>query len=160
MRVLRIAAVLLSVLAVDVTAQSTPTGIWCTVVLPRIEQPRDARMPKMFGEVLLDLKAEDAKLTGTARMGDGWPGTAPIQDGKIEGNRFSFTWTGTLPSSGGVPLQTSSPHLTFAGTVDGDQMKLSMDGRFKMELKGERLTAERSLTRAAQRSLRCSTRDR
>jgi hypothetical protein len=96
-------------------------------------------MPKMFGEVLLDLKAEGAKLTGTAKMGDGWPGIASIQDGKIEGNRFSFTWTGTVPSSGGVPLRTSYPHLRFTGTVDGDQMKLSMDGDYRMELKGGRL---------------------
>jgi len=70
-------------------------------------------MPKMFGEVRLDLKVEGAKLTGTAQMGDGWPGSAPIRDGKIEGNRFSFTWTGTLLSTGGVPLRSSYPHLTF-----------------------------------------------
>jgi hypothetical protein len=136
MRFLRIAVVLLAVLAVDVTAQSTPTGIWRTVVIPG---QRIDRMPKMFGEVLLDLKAEGTKLTGTARMGDGWPGIATIQDGKIEENRFSFTWTGAVASSGGVPLESRYPHLTFTGTVDGDQMKVSMDGDYKMELKGERL---------------------
>ena len=139
MRILRIAAALLLVLAVNVAAQSTPTGIWRTVVIPG--QPRD-RMPKMFGEVLLDLKAEGTKLTGTAKMGDGWPGIAPIADGKIDGNRFSFTWTGTVASSGGVPLRSSYPRLTFTGTVDGDQMKLSMDGDYKMELKGERVPAK------------------
>ena len=133
---LRIAAALLSVLAATVAAQSTPTGVWRTLVIPG--QPLD-RMPKMFGEVLLDLKAEGTKLTGTARMGDGWPGSAPIQDGKIEGNRFSFAWTGTVASSGGVPITSRYPRLTFTGTVDGDQMKLSMDGDYKMELKGERL---------------------
>ena len=136
MRVLRIAAVLLSVLAVDVAAQTARAGLWRAVVIPA--QPRE-RQPKMFGEVLLDLKAEGTKLTGTAKMGDGWPGIAPIADGKIDGNRFSFTWTGTVASSGGVPLRSSYPHLTFTGTVDGDQMKLSMDGLYKMELKGERL---------------------
>src|ERR1044072_390545 len=130
MRLMRIAAVLLSVLAVGVTAQSTPTGKWRTVIVPG--QPRD-RMPKMVGEVLLDLKAEGRKLTGTARLGDGWPGSAPIQDGKIEGNRFSFTWTGAVPSSSGIP------HFTFTGTVDGDQMTLSMDGDYGMKLKGDRL---------------------
>jgi hypothetical protein len=96
-------------------------------------------MPLTFGEVLLDLRVDGTKLTGTATMGDNWPGSAPIADGKIEGNRFSFTWTGTSPSSGGVPLRTSYPHLTFTGTVDGDTMTLSMDGAYKMELKGERL---------------------
>jgi len=136
MRSMRLAAVLLSVLAVSVAAQSTPTGTWRTVVTPG--QPRE-RMPKMFGEVLLDLKAEGTTLTGTATMGDGWPGSAPIADGKIEGNRFSFTWTGTVASAGGVPLRSSYPHLTFTGTVDGNQMNLSMDGDYKMDLKGERL---------------------
>lgn len=136
MRSLRIVAVLLSVLAVGMTAQSAPTGNWRTVVTPA--QPGD-RQPKMFGEVVLDLKVEGETLTGTATMGDGWPGSAPIQDGKIEGNRLSFTWTGAIPSMGGVPLTTSYPHLTFTGTVDGDQMTLSMDGDYKMTLKGERL---------------------
>ena len=130
MKTLRIAMVLLSVLAVNLTAQSSPAGIWRTVVVPG--QPLD-RQPKMFGEVSLDLKAEGTKLTGTAQMGGGWPGRAPIQDGKIEGNRFSFTWTGLTRSSSGYP------HLTFTGTVDGNQMNLSMDGDYKMELKGQRL---------------------
>lgn len=136
MKSVRMAAVLLSVLAVNVTAQSTPTGIWRTVVGPA--RPGD-RMPKMFGEVLLDLKAEGAKLTGTAKMGDGWPGIAPIQDGSIDGNQFSFTWTGTVPSFGGPDLSWNYPHLTFTGTIDGDQMTLSMDGDYKMELRGGRL---------------------
>ena len=96
-------------------------------------------MPKTFGEVLLYLQAEGSTLTGTAKMGDNWPGSAPIKDGKIEGNRFWFTWIGNIPSSGGVPLRTSYPRLTFTGTVDGDKMTLSMDGDYKMELKGERL---------------------
>ena len=136
MRVVRLAVVLLVVVAANVAAQSALTGVWRTVVTPG--QPRD-RMPKMFGEVLLDLKAEGPSLTGTAKMGDNWPGSAPIQNGKIEGDRFSFTWTGTIPSSGGVPLRSSLPFLKFTGTIDGDQMKLSMDGDYKMELKGERL---------------------
>jgi hypothetical protein len=130
MKLMRIAAVLLSVLAVGSTAQSTLTGKWLTVIVPG--QPRD-RMPKMVGDVLLDLKAEGTKLTGTAKMGDGWPGSAPIQGGKIDGNRFSFTWTGAVPSSGGLP------HLTFTGAVDGDHMTLSMVGDYATELKGERL---------------------
>lgn len=136
MKALRITVVLLAVIAVHVAAQSTPAGRWRTVVTPG--QPGD-RMPLTFGEVLLDLRVDGTKLTGTATMGDNWPGSAPIADGKIEGNRFSFTWTGTSPSSGGVPLRTSYPHLTFTGTVDGDTMTLSMDGAYKMELKGERL---------------------
>jgi hypothetical protein len=133
MRSMCIAVVLFSFLAVGaagVTAQSNLTGKWRTVFIPG--ESRNGG-PKMFGEVLLDLKAEGKKLTGTATMGDGWPGSAPIQDGKIEGNRFSFTWTGAVPSSSGLP------HLTFTGAVDGDQMTLSMDGDYGVKLKGERL---------------------
>jgi hypothetical protein len=127
--------VLLAVVAANVAAQGTLTGVWRTVVAPG--QPRD-RMPKTFGEVLLDLKAEGTTLTGTATM-DGWPGSAPISDGKIDGNEFSFTWIGTIPSRGGVPMRTSYPRLTFVGFVDGDQkMHLAMDGDYRMDLKGER----------------------
>jgi hypothetical protein len=136
MKFLRTAVLLFAVLAADVAAQSALAGHWRTVVVAG--QPRD-RMPKMFGEVLLDLKADGTTLTGTATMGDGWPGSAPIQDAKIDGNRFSFTWTGTIASSGGVPITSRYPRLTFTGTVDGDEMKLSMDGDYKMDLKGERL---------------------
>ena len=135
MKALRIAIVLLAVAAANVAAQSSLTGVWRTVVTPG--QPRD-RMPKMFGEVLLDLQVDCATLTGSAQMGDGWPGIAPIQDGKVEGNQFSFTWTGAAPSCGGVPWRCSLPHLTFTGTIDGDHMTLSMDGDYKMKLTGER----------------------
>jgi hypothetical protein len=136
MKSLRIAVVLLAVVAVHLAAQSTPAGRWRTVVTPG--QPGD-RMPLTFGEVLLDLRVDGTKLTGTATMGDNWPGSAPIADGKIEGSRFSFTWTGTMASTGGVPQRSSYPHLTFTGSVDGDQMNLSMDGDYKMDLKGQRL---------------------
>ena len=136
MRLMRIAVVLLSFLAVgavDVTAQGTPTGKWRTVVVA-------GKQHKTFGEVFLDLKADGEKLTGTATMGDmKWPGSATIQDGRIEENRFSFTWVGTVESCGGVPFSCGVPHLTFKGIVDGDQITVSTDGDWKMELKGERL---------------------
>ena len=139
MKPLSIAIVLLAALAANVVAQSTPAGVWRTVVIPG--QPRD-RMPKTFGEILLDLNVDGTKLTGTATMGVGWPGSAPISDGKIEGNRFSFTWVGTVPSSGGVPMTTRYPRLIFTGTVDGDHMNLSMDGDYKMDLKGQRVPSK------------------
>jgi hypothetical protein len=133
MRLMRIAALLLTVLAVGVTAQSTPTGKWRTVIVA-------GKQHKTFGEVFLDLKADGEKLTGTATLGDmKWPGSATVQDGKIEGNRFSFKWTGTVESCGGSPFSCGVPRLTFKGTVDGDQMTVSVDGDWQMELKGERL---------------------
>ena len=86
----------------------------------------------MFTEVLLVLKADET-LSGTAEMGR-WPGIAPIANGKMVGDQFTFTWTGTQPSSAGYF------QLTFTGTVVGDSMKLTMvqgDGD-RLELKGER----------------------
>lgn len=138
MRFLRIALLLLAVAVPNIAAQSALTGLWRTVVI--LGQPQD-RMPKMFGEVILDLHVDGTTLTGIATMGDGrgYPGSAPIHDGKIEGDRFSFKWTGRVPSAGGVPLRYGVPDLTFTGTIDGDEMKLSMDGDYKMDLKGERL---------------------
>ena len=136
MRSMRIVTVLIFVLTVNAVAQPTLTGVWRTVVTPG--QPRN-RMPTMFGEVVLDLQADGARLTGTARMGDGWPGLAPVQNGKVDANRFSFEWTGTIAASGGVPLASRFPHLTFTGTIDGARMTLSMDGDYTMALQGERL---------------------
>jgi hypothetical protein len=136
MRFLGLAVVLLAMAVVNVAAQNSIAGGWRAIVTPG--QPRD-RMPKTFGEVILDLHVSGTTLTGTATMGDNWPGSAPIHDGKIEGNRFSFKWTGMVPSAGGVPLRYGVPHLTFTGTIDGDEMKLSMAGDYKMELKGKRL---------------------
>lgn len=94
MRVLRVAAVLLSILAVDVAAQSSPGGRWRAT----FSNPDDPNLPKMFVDVLLDLRANGTTLTGTAQMGS-WPGLAPIADGKIDGTGFTFTWTGLRPAN-------------------------------------------------------------
>src|SRR5688572_26322393 len=128
MRVVRIATLLIfSILLVDLAAQSTPAGRWRAVFVD------PARGMATFNEVILVLKADGDALTGTAEM-DPWPGLAAITNGKIDGDSFSFTWTATRPSSGGIP------HVTFTGTVDGDRMKLTMisDGG-TMEMRGERL---------------------
>jgi hypothetical protein len=120
---MRIAVVLLSFLVVGVTAQSTLTGKWHTVVV--------TGRPKT-DEVLLDLKVDGEKLTGTATLvGSKWSTDRPIQDGKIEGDRFSFKW-------GGFMFSPEMPPMTFRGTFDGDRITIAIDG-YKMELKGERL---------------------
>jgi hypothetical protein len=133
MRLLRIAVALLAVLAVDVTAQNTPAGQWRAV----FANPGDPKNPKMFTEVILDLTVDGTKLTGTAEMPT-WPGLAPIADGKIDGDTFSFTWTGLLPANANGRIVY--PSMTFIGAVEGDSMQLTMiEGDLKREMRGKRL---------------------
>ncbi|MGJ5820042.1 hypothetical protein [Paludibaculum fermentans] len=64
-----------------------------------------------------DLKADGNTLTGsiTRKMGDRDPMTSEIKNGKIDGNKFSFT------------VVTSTPNgemtMAYEGTVDGDTLK-------------------------------------
>lgn len=67
-------------------------------------------------QMTLDLKAEGGKLTGTVstparRRG----GSLAIQDGKIEGNQFSFTTVQTT--------KKGDQKVEWKGTVEGDQLK-------------------------------------
>ena len=133
MKYVSVAAVLVAVLMVDVAAQTTPDGRWRAV-------PADgAGQSTVFNEVILVLKADGTKLTGTADIGHTalvrWPGLAPIQNGKVDGNAFSFDWWGTPSASFGT--------VTFTGTVDGDRMNLTMSsGTRKYAMKVERLPSQ------------------
>ena len=64
-----------------------------------------------------DLKAEGARLTGTVSMafGDQEPRTTEIKEGKIDGNKFSFT---TVMSTPGGEFK-----MVYEGTVEGDALK-------------------------------------
>jgi hypothetical protein len=59
-------------------------------------------------------KADGTALTGTTKGMDG--NDISIQDGKIEGNQFSFS----LDFGMGMPMN-------FKGTVTGDQIEMKMD---------------------------------
>jgi len=65
----------------------------------------------------LDLKADGAKLTGTITMafGDMEPRTSDIKDGKIDGNKFSFSTVFSTPNG---DFKT-----VYEGTVEGDTLK-------------------------------------
>jgi hypothetical protein len=59
-------------------------------------------------------KADGTTLTGTTKGMDG--NDISIQEGKIEGNKFSFS----LDFGMGMPMK-------FKGTVTGDQIEMKMD---------------------------------
>ena len=64
-----------------------------------------------------DLKTDGAKLTGKLSMvfGDQEPRVAEIKDGKVDGNKFSFTVVMTTPNG---EMKT-----VYEGTLDGDVLK-------------------------------------
>lgn len=89
-------------------------GAWKTRWVGRIGE-----RPKMIGSMRLEFKADANGLTGIAHM-EGWPGDCPITDFKLESGRISFTATGRIPSSSGIPV------MRFEGEIHGSQLKLSM----------------------------------
>jgi hypothetical protein len=81
----------------------------------------------MVAEIVFDLKAKGDTLTGMAHMRN-WPGDAPISDGKIDGNRISFTVIGKHPwKSGGEGWRSSGyPRLKFTGAIRGNKVKFRL----------------------------------
>lgn len=75
--------------------------------------------PKMIGDMLIDLKVDGSGLTGVVHTGV-WPGDCPITDAKIDHGRISFTATGRIPSTTGIPV------LRFEGEIHDDGLKLTM----------------------------------
>ena len=78
-------------------AASDLTGAWKVVF---VGDPRTG--PKTVGSIILDLKVDGNQVTGKALIG-GWPGEAPIADGRIEDGHITFTATGHLDSTTGIP---------------------------------------------------------
>jgi len=64
-----------------------------------------------------ELKAEGDKLTGkfSMKFGDMEPPPGEIKDGKIDGNKFSFTTMMSTPNG--------DMKMSYSGTVEGDVLK-------------------------------------
>ena len=75
---------------------------------------------KTIGGAEFEFEADGDTLAGTANVGAGYPGKAPISNGKIEGNRILFTVYGRQWSSSGFP------GMNFVGTIIGDDIRLTM----------------------------------
>jgi hypothetical protein len=97
-------------------------GTWKVVFTCPLEQ-----RPKMVSEMIFELNATGSKLTGTAHMAS-WPGDASLSEGRVDGDRFSFTVIGTSPWRSKGPMGEASglPKLTFTGTVEGKEMQLTL----------------------------------
>jgi hypothetical protein len=97
-------------------------GVWKAVFTGDLGQ-----QPKMVSEIEFALDASGSALTGTVHASN-WPGDAPVSDGKIDGDRISFTMTGHLPFRTGRPgaMVTGYPKLCFTGIRHGDEMKIDL----------------------------------
>ena len=105
------------------------TGKWVA------EQPgRNGGPPR---QTTFDLKQDGGKLTGTmtgAGRGGGAPQAIEITDGKVDGDKVSFTVKREGPNG---PME-----MKYNGTVSGDEMKL----KFMMMDQEREMTAKRSKT--------------
>lgn len=81
------------------------------------ERKIDRNGEEMVIKMTFDLKSDGAKLTGkmTMSFGDMEPRDVVIADGKIEGNKFSFTTTMSTPNG--------EFKSVYSGTVEGDTIK-------------------------------------
>jgi hypothetical protein len=75
--------------------------------------------PRTVGSIVLKLRVSGDQVTGIADIGS-WPGSAPIEDGKIEGDKITFTARGQRDST------TGKPKCSFVGTLRNDEMSLTM----------------------------------
>ncbi len=76
------------------------------------------------------LKVDAGKVTGT--IGSEMMGNLQIADGKIEGDKISFS------------VSTNFGAIRYAGTISGDTMKLTLtvgDGQFTLDIAATRVKA-------------------
>ena len=123
MRLFRLLATL-ALATVTLAAQANPVGSWNAVFVGPMGDP-----PKMVDAITFSIQSTPAGLTGPARAAE-WPGDLVVSNVKLEGDRLSFTGTGSRGYStrpaGGPWEHHCCPKLVFVGTIQGDEMKLEM----------------------------------
>ena len=84
--------------------------------------------PKMVSEMVFNFKVDGSKVTGMAHMA-AWPGDAPVTDGKIDGDRITFTVIGKSPWTASYNGVTTSgyPKLVFDGSLKGGEIDLKLN---------------------------------
>ncbi len=99
------------VLLVSVAAAAAIDGKW-------VSERKMERDGQAFTIVqTFDLKSDGNKVSGTLTMafGDMEPRSGEIKDGKIDGNKFSFSFTMSTPNG--------EFKVVYEGTVEGDTLK-------------------------------------
>ena len=92
--------------------------------------------PKTIGSMIFDFQIDGRRVSGLARIGP-WPGDAPIADGRVDGDQISFTATGHLTSTTGIPT------FRLEGTLSGGELVIRLSGSGGVyEYKGGRLDAD------------------
>lgn len=112
MRAAKWAPVLIALLTLNASAADV-TGHW------KVVYSGPSQGPKTVGSIVLDLKNEGSAVTGTVKIGV-WPGEAPVADARLEGDHLTFTATGHLSSTTGIPT------CRIDATIKGDQMVLTL----------------------------------
>ena len=93
-------------------------GVWKAVFTgDRGEQP------KMVPEIVFVLDGSGGALTGTVHAA-AWPGDGAVTDGKIDGDRITFSMTGHLPSTANGAA--GYPKLCFTGVRSGGEMAMEL----------------------------------
>ncbi len=82
----------------------------------------------MVSEMTFDLTIDGNKVTGMVHMSY-WPGDASIMDGKVEGDRITFTLVGKSPWTTNTRGVTTSgyPKLVFDGHLKDSQIDLKLN---------------------------------
>ena len=105
------------ILLAGLILNATPAGLTGAWKVVFAGDPRTG--PKTVGSIILDLKVDGNVVTGKVRIGS-WPGEAPITDGRVEDGHITFTATGHLSSTTGIPT------CQFDGIMRGDELSLTM----------------------------------
>ena len=93
-------------------------GVWKAVFTGDLGE-----RPKMVSEIVFALDSSGNALTGVVHAAY-WPGDAAVSDGKVDGDRITFTMIGHLPfNANGV---TGYPKLCFTGVRNGGEMKIDL----------------------------------
>ena len=93
-------------------------GVWKAVFIGDRGQ-----QPKMVSEIVFALDGSGDALTGTVHAA-AWPGDGAVTDGKVDGDRITFSMTGHLPyTANGIK---GYPKLCFAGVRSGGEMSIEL----------------------------------
>jgi hypothetical protein len=108
---MRLRTLILFLLAVALASAATLDGTWSSEMKMKSKKGGDRTV-----QVTFNLKTQGDQITGTVVSGGKKRNaTAQIQDGKIDGNRFSFTTVQTT--------RKGEQKQQWKGTIDGDTLE-------------------------------------